>query len=64
MSAPVPRTTRTALSQTPGIPISGGNLFSYVRVVGNGNIPPVLHDWKLWLDLGLDVHSLVPKTIE
>ena len=64
MFAPVPRTTGTALSRNLEIPISRGNPSSYVQVVGNENIPLVLHDWKPWLDLDPDGYGLVLETLE
>ena len=39
LSSPILSLTGTALSQNPGIPVSGGNPSSYVQVVGNGSTP-------------------------
>ena len=64
MSAPIPRTTRTALSQNLGIPASRGNPASYVQTVGSGKMSPALPDWKPWPDLGPDSRGLVPETLE
>ena len=58
----VPLMIETALSRNPGIPTFGDNLASYVRVVGNGNMSPILPDWKPWLDLGPDSRDPVPET--
>ena len=64
MSAFVPRMTGTALSRNPGILAFGGNPASYVRVVGNGNMSPVLPGWKPWFDLSPAGHGLIPETLE
>ena len=36
--------TGTVLSQNPGIPVSRGNLFSYVRAAGNDSTPSAQPD--------------------
>ena len=41
VSSPILLLNGTALSQNPGIPVSGDNPSSYVRVVGNGSTPSV-----------------------
>ena len=64
MSALIPWLTGTALSRNPGILAFGGNPASYVRVVSNENMSPVLLGWKHWYDLGPTSQGLVPKTLE
>ena len=64
MSAPIPQLIGTALSRNPGILASGGNPASYVRVVDNGNMSPILRGWKPWSDLGPVSQGLVPETLE
>ena len=39
VSSPVLPLTEIALSKNPGIPVSGGNPFSYVRAAGNDSTP-------------------------
>ena len=46
VSSSIPPLTGTALSRNPGIPVSGGNPSSYVRVAGNGSTPSAQPDWQ------------------
>ena len=46
VAATVPQLTRTAPIPNIGIPVSGGNPSSYVRVAGNDSIPPAHPDWQ------------------
>ena len=46
VSSPVPPLTGTVLSRNPGIPVSGGNPFSYVQAVGNGSTSSAHPDWQ------------------
>ena len=38
--------TGTALSQSPGIPVFGGNPSPYVRAASNGSTPSAQPDWQ------------------
>ena len=44
VSSSVLQLTRTALSQHPGIPVSGSNPSSYVRAAGSGSTPSAQPD--------------------
>ena len=44
VSSPVLPLTGTALSKNPGIPVSGGNPSSYVKVAGNDSTPSAQPD--------------------
>ena len=46
VSSPILSLTGTALSRSPGIPVSRGNPSSYVRAAGNGSTPSDQPDWQ------------------
>ena len=60
---PVPLMTGTEVSHIHGIPASTGNLVSYVRADGNGNMSSVLTNWKPWSGLSIDSRGLVPEVL-